>query len=78
MSFSFTFPEASRADASAASKSCPAPSATAITTCDFVNIRCFNAARNASSSKALRDEREIDVLARDYRVGPDETSVSSH
>ena len=49
MSLSFTLPEASSALVSAASKSCPAPSATAMTVCDFVSIRCFNAGRKASS-----------------------------
>ena len=55
-------------------QSCPAPSATAMTACDFVNIRCFKAARKASRAEAFRNEREFHVLARNYGVGRDETA----
>jgi hypothetical protein len=51
MFLSFTLPEGSRSLASAASKSWPAPSATAMTACDLASNRCFSAARNASSAK---------------------------
>ena len=59
MSFSLIFPEASRSD-SPASKSCPAPSATAMTACDFVCMRAFNAARNESILKGTsRDQSKF-------------------
>ena len=54
MSLSLTLPEASRSSPLAASKSCPAPSATTTTACARLRMRCLSAARKPRSPSSLK------------------------
>ena len=50
-----------------------------MTACDFASIRCFNAARKASSANGTSGmSGEIHILARDRRARRDEARVAPH
>ena len=79
MSLSFTLPEASRSLASAASKSWPAPSETAMTRVRFGEHPLLQCGEKCFELEGhLRDEREIHVLACDGGASRDEPSVATH